>query len=101
MTDSREFTSEASMEFILEFIKGYIKEHSYPPTVREIADGTGFKSTSTVHMYLQRMLTNGMLETDIKDGTGARALRVPGYEFRQKQEGRKETWKEKHTGCGS
>ena len=28
---------------ILEFIVSYIKEHSYPPTVREIGEGVGLK----------------------------------------------------------
>ena len=34
---------------ILEFMKKEIKQKGYPPTVREICQALGIKSTSTVH----------------------------------------------------
>lgn len=37
---------------ILEFIKKYSHEQGYPPSVREICEGVGFKSTSSVHNHL-------------------------------------------------
>lgn len=65
---------------ILEFIISYIHIHGYPPTVREIGDGVGLKSKSSVHAHLLRMQNDGMIETDA--GTGSpRAIRVPGYKF--------------------
>lgn len=65
---------------ILEFIISYIQLHGYPPTVRDIGEGVGLKSTSTVQSHLIRMLNDGMIETDA--GTGSpRAIRVPGYKF--------------------
>lgn len=39
----------------LDFIKKELKEKGYPPTVREIRDAINIKSTSTVHVYLQRL----------------------------------------------
>lgn len=33
-------------ERILEYIKQYIQEHCYPPTIREIAEGVGLKSSA-------------------------------------------------------
>lgn len=61
-------------------IINYLEEHQYPPTVREICDMTGLKSTSTVHSYLNRMLEKGIIESDA--GIGApRSIRVPGYKF--------------------
>lgn len=58
----------------------YIQKHGYPPTVREIAKMTGYKSTSSVQGHLVRMFELGILETDEKLGT-SRAIRVPGYKF--------------------
>lgn len=79
----RENVANQNMENILAFIKEYIKKHAYPPTIREIMEGTGFKSTSTVQAYIQKMIDIGWLETDVINNSAARALRVPGYEFRE------------------
>lgn len=38
-----------------EFIKNYITEKEYPPTIREIADAIEVKSTSTVAYYLRKL----------------------------------------------
>lgn len=40
---------------ILEYIKVFSKEHGYPPSVREICVGVGFKSTSSVHNHLNTL----------------------------------------------
>lgn len=47
---------------VLQAIQWYIKEHHYPPTVREIADLVGLKSSSTVHGYLDRLRKAGLIE---------------------------------------
>ena len=65
---------------ILEFIVSYIHGHSYPPTVREIGEGVGLKSTASVQSHIVRMLDCGMIETDADPGS-TRAIRVPGYKF--------------------
>jgi repressor LexA len=62
------------------FIVDYIKQHCYPPTFREIADGVNLKSTSTVQMHIDKMIASGMLESDDLYGL-SRAIRVPGYKF--------------------
>lgn len=67
-------------EKIKTFIIHYIEKHGYPPTVREISEGTGLKSTSSVYTYLTKLITDGELETDAGIGS-ARAIRVPGYIF--------------------
>lgn len=46
-------------EQILEFIREEIKAQGYPPTVREIKDAVGLKSTSTVHGHLDRLERDG------------------------------------------
>lgn len=65
---------------ILHFITDYIKSHSYPPSVREIAYAIGYKSTSSVQNQLDMMIALGMLESDAPKGT-PRAIRVPGMKF--------------------
>lgn len=65
---------------IYNYIVDYLEEHGYPPCIREIADGVGLKSTSTVHNHLCTMFERGVLETDAKPGA-SRAIRVPGYRF--------------------
>ena len=65
---------------ILEFIVSYIKQHGYSPTVREIGQGVNLKSTSSVHRHLQKLLSEGKIETDAGLNV-PRAIRVPGYRF--------------------
>lgn len=51
---------------IYEFILGYTKEHSYPPSVREIGEAVGLASPSTVHMHLKALESNGYIRRDPK-----------------------------------
>lgn len=70
---------------ILEYIKQYIRQHSYPPSRREIGDGVGLKSTSSVQSHINRMLADGILETDVEAGS-PRALRVPGMRIMDQEQ---------------
>lgn len=49
---------------ILEFIEQEIEKKGYPPSVREIGDAVGLKSTSTVHGHLCRLEARGLLRRD-------------------------------------
>lgn len=60
---------------ILDFVNSQVEEKGYPPSVREICSAVGFKSTSTVHSYLEKLEKSGMI---LKDATKPRALRVVG-----------------------
>lgn len=40
---------------VLNFIKSYIEEKKFPPTIREIADGCDMSSTSVVTYYLNKL----------------------------------------------
>ena len=53
-----------SQKKILEFIQAEIEAKGYPPSVREIAEGVGLKSTSTVHGHLQRLERKGLIRRD-------------------------------------
>lgn len=65
---------------ILDMIIKYIEQHGYAPTIREIGEAVGLKSTSSVMDHVRKMLAEGTLETDAGPGS-PRALRVPGYRF--------------------
>ena len=49
---------------IFEFIKDYVREKGYPPSVREIAQAVGLASSSTVHGHLSRLETKGLIRRD-------------------------------------
>lgn len=58
---------------ILDFVYKCVNENGYPPSVREICVAVGFKSTSTVHAYLQKLTDSGIL---LKDPTKPRAIKI-------------------------
>ena len=60
---------------ILDYIKSEIQAKGYPPSVREIAQAVGLKSTSTVHGHLQRLEKRGLLH---RDAMKPRAMEVMG-----------------------
>lgn len=59
----------------LEYIKAYLKEHGYMPSVREIAEGIGVYSTSTAYAHYSKLFELGYLKTDRVDGA-PRAYRL-------------------------
>lgn len=73
-------------KMILDFITNYMMEHDYPPTVREIAAGVGYASTSTVFCHLQNMRNMHLIDYN---SDSQRTIRVPGYHYK-KGEGRME-----------
>lgn len=63
---------------ILDYIKARIKSSGYPPSVREIGQAVGLKSSSTVHAHLVQLEEKGYLR---KDATKPRAIiPVPSLE---------------------
>lgn len=56
---------------ILEFIQDRIKTKGYPPSVREIGEAVGLKSSSTVHAHLVQLEEKGYIR---KDPTKPRAI---------------------------
>lgn len=47
---------------ILAFIRTYLEEHDYPPTIREIGKAVGISSTSVVKYNLERLQEKGHIE---------------------------------------
>lgn len=62
---------------VYEYIKTNLIERGYAPSVRDIRDALGFKSTSTVHMYLTRLSDKGLIT---RDGGKSRAIHMDGIE---------------------
>ncbi|MGN0346318.1 MAG: transcriptional repressor LexA [Lachnospiraceae bacterium] len=60
-------------EQILDYIKDMILEKGYPPTVRDICDAVGLKSTSSVHAHLESLELNGYIR---RDPTKPRAIEI-------------------------
>ncbi|TCX51957.1 MULTISPECIES: hypothetical protein [unclassified Dehalobacter] len=58
---------------ILNFIKDFHAKNQWAPSIREIADGVGLYSSSTVQGYLERMAKKGKIVYN-----GVRQIRVVG-----------------------
>ncbi|MCL4515175.1 MAG: transcriptional repressor LexA [Firmicutes bacterium] len=49
---------------IMEFIKQEIRKKGYPPSVREIGQAVGLRSSSTVHSHLNKLEEMGVIRRD-------------------------------------
>lgn len=67
-----------SREKVYNFVISYMQEHLYAPSVREICEGTGLKSTSTVYTHL----INLEMEEKIKF-EGIRRISPRGFKLEQ------------------
>ncbi|UAW07781.1 transcription regulator [Psychrobacillus phage PVJ1] len=47
---------------IYEYIKSFILENKYSPSIREIGEAVGLKSPATVHHHLDKMRENGYID---------------------------------------
>ena len=70
---------------ILNFIIEYTQQHGYAPSYKDIAKNVGLRSTSTVKSHIEKMKSQGLIESDEEVGT-PRALRVVGYMFTKVEE---------------
>ena len=60
---------------VLSCIVNYFEEHGYAPSIREICELTGLKSTQSVHYQIQKLFNHGYIDTDHGFGS-PRAFRV-------------------------
>ena len=58
---------------ILDYLRTFVDEHGYPPTVREIGEAVGLRSPSTVHAHLAQLERAGLLR---RDPTKPRAIEL-------------------------
>lgn len=58
---------------ILEFIRSFIREKGYPPSVREIGKAVGLSSSASIHTHLQKLEAGGYIQ---RNPSKPRALEV-------------------------
>jgi repressor LexA len=49
---------------IYDFVRGFLEEHGYAPSLEEIADHFGLSSVATVHEHLENLQSKGALRRD-------------------------------------
>jgi len=59
---------------IMEFIRDFIEEKDYPPSIRDIQNGCGISSTSVVDYNLRRLEEKGLLRRDREVSRGIELL---------------------------
>lgn len=60
-------------EEVLNYIKGYIVSHGYPPTVREIGKALDISSPATIHVHLNNLVEKGFIK---KENSKNRAIEL-------------------------
>ncbi len=68
---------EGRQRQILEFLRTHARQHSYPPTVREIGLAVGLSSSSTVQNHLNALEMKGHIR---RDPTKSRTVEVVGVD---------------------
>ena len=48
---------------VLKFLKKYIADHGYPPTIREICEGVNLSSPATVFVHIKNLEKNGFVKS--------------------------------------
>ena len=73
MSDSVRPTKKQRL--LLTYIEGFIKEHGYSPSYREIMNGMNYNSVATVTLHVNNLIKRGHLR---KRENSARSLEVVG-----------------------
>ncbi|EMA6341674.1 MULTISPECIES: winged helix DNA-binding protein [Bacillus cereus group] len=63
---------------ILTFIRDKVIENGYPPSIREIGEGIGIASSSTIHGHLLKLEEKGYIQ---RDHSKPRAIKILINEF--------------------
>ena len=64
---------------LLDYVAAFIKEHGYGPSYREIMNGIGYKSVSTVAIHIEGLIAKGYLN---KRDHSARSLEVVSSDYK-------------------
>ncbi len=73
-----ERSTKRQQELLL-FVDGFIKEHGYGPSYREVMNGLGYKSVSTVAVHIDGLISKGYLR---KRDNSARSLEVVSSDYK-------------------
>lgn len=71
--------STKKQQELLQFVDEFIKEHGYGPSYREVMNGLGYKSVSTVAVHIDGLITKGYLR---KRDNSARSLEVVSSDYK-------------------
>jgi hypothetical protein len=63
---------------LLDFVDSFITEHGYGPSYREVMNGLGYKSVSTVAIHIEGLISKGYLR---KRDNSARSLEVVSAQY--------------------
>ncbi len=63
---------------LLDFVDGFITEHGYGPSYREVMTALGYKSVSTVAIHIEGLISKGYLR---KRDNSARSLEVVSAQY--------------------
>lgn len=66
-------TKHTKQKEIYDYMKNFVLSKGYPPSVREICEAVGLRSTSTVHGHLARLEKKGLIK---RDPTKPRAIEL-------------------------
>ena len=61
-------------ERILEFLRDFLEQHDYPPSIRDIQAGCGISSTSVVDYNLKALETKGLIQRDREISRGIKLV---------------------------
>ena len=70
-------------QLILEYVRQFLQENGYAPSIREIGKAVGLQSTATVSYHLEQLKRQGLLQAPIEKGrkraiaTTARPGQIP------------------------
>ena len=78
MRESSKSRGNKVRQKMLDCIIKHIEEKGYAPSVRELREMVGLKSTSSVHAHLLRMNDDGLIVSEMDK---PRAIKVVGYKF--------------------
>ncbi|MEA3337077.1 MAG: transcriptional repressor LexA [Chloroflexota bacterium] len=67
---------------MIEFIRQFLAENQYPPTIREIGHNVGISSTSVVNYNLNKLVDAGLIERNKEVSRGIRLVDLGGSGFR-------------------
>lgn len=67
-------------KILLDYIDGFIREHGYSPSYREIMKGLGYNSVATVALHVNNLIKRGHLR---KRDNSARSLEVVGSDSKR------------------
>ena len=51
----------STREKVLDFLSSFVRQHGYSPSIREIGQAVGLKSSSTVYNHLRRLKQEGLI----------------------------------------